>query len=83
MVFSMSGCAPCAQYEPVVKQLQDEGWPIQLHKDAFELADTYGVSAYPTTIVVDAQGKVIWSHAGYIDLETAHRYLDKYHPYVK
>ena len=83
LVFSSENCAPCRQYEPVVRQLQAEGWPIRLYKDEHGLAQQYGVSAYPTTCVVDPRGRVVWSHVGYISLDQARVYLNKYRKHLQ
>ena len=53
--FSATGCGPCQQFKPIMKELANEGNNIQfidVDKDS-ELASKYGVRSVPTVVIED------------------------------
>ena len=54
-VYSASWCGPCKMLKPILKELQEEGQPIDIidiDKDQFE-AQAKGVSSVPTLILYE------------------------------
>ncbi|MEN1678235.1 MAG: trypsin-like peptidase domain-containing protein [Planctomycetota bacterium] len=52
--FSIAGCGPCQQLEPTIRRLEAEGFAVRRvdgHREP-ALAARYGVTSYPTLIVV-------------------------------
>lgn len=66
--FYATWCGPCKMLAPVLEQLDQEGFPVQIVKvdtdEATELAIAYGVQAIPTLIYF-SDGKVINRTMGY------------------
>ncbi|GIW87397.1 MAG: hypothetical protein KatS3mg108_1721 [Isosphaeraceae bacterium] len=59
--FTASWCGPCRATRPEVEKLKQQGYPVrEIDVDEQpELARRYGVSAVPTFIVVDGDGRAV------------------------
>ena len=75
-------CIPCKLMWPVLEGMKQElAGKLQVDfidvglKDNLPLAKQYDIKLIPTQIFLDAQGKEIWRHEGYI---TRYGILDKY-----
>ena len=66
--FFATWCGPCKMLSPVLEQLDQEGFPVQIVKvdtdDAMELAQEYNVQAIPT-LVFFSNGKPVRTTMGY------------------
>ena len=54
-VYSASWCGPCKRLKPIIKELQEEGQPIDIvdiDKDQFE-AQAKGITSVPTLILYE------------------------------
>lgn len=69
IVFSRRTCPPCRMYLPVLQDLIEEGYPIQIHMTenpgVLELASEYGIRSVPTTLFMHGEIEII-RHSGYI-----------------
>ncbi|MEM8864480.1 MAG: trypsin-like peptidase domain-containing protein [Planctomycetota bacterium] len=63
--FSMPGCAPCRQMDPVVSRLQQEGFPVRKVDGTRQpqVAQQFRVDRYPTFVLV-ADGQEVWRSVG-------------------
>ena len=64
--FHADWCGPCRQMRPAVKALADKGYPVKsidIDKSS-DLADKYEVSAVPTFVVVDGEGRELGRSSG-------------------
>jgi len=72
IVFSRRTCPPCRRYLPVLQELIEEGYPIQIHMTenpgVLELASEYGIRAVPTTLFMHGENEII-RHSGFIPKE--------------
>jgi thiol-disulfide isomerase/thioredoxin len=57
--------------------LHDKGWPIQTIADdqSDTAANAYGVSGYPTFVVLDGQGKVLARTSGELSMDQFHQLI--------
>ena len=66
--FFATWCGPCKMLSPVLEQLDQEGFPVQIVKvdtdDAPELAMEFGVQAIPTLLYF-SNGQVVNRTMGY------------------
>ena len=66
--FFATWCGPCKMLSPVLEQLDQEGFPVQIVKvdtdEAEELAVEHGVQAIPT-LVLYRDGKIVNRTLGY------------------
>ena len=66
--FFATWCGPCKMLSPVLEQLDQEGFPVQIVKidtdEATELAIEHGVQAIPT-LVLYRDGKIVNRTMGY------------------
>jgi len=65
-------CVPCKMMTPIIKELSREydGRAVIAFIDVWEHreeAEKYGISAIPTQIFYDAQGKEQYRHVGFMD----------------
>lgn len=80
--FYASWCRPCHTYEPVFKKivvsernLDHEEFDVDQRPD---LAELYGVTSLPTTIIVNDQGEVIAKHGKSMSDYGLRSWLDKH-----
>jgi len=66
-------CLPCKMMAPVLEQLTKEYAGIFMvefidvwQKENVEKAKAYGINQIPTQIYLDAEGKELWRHVGFI-----------------
>ncbi len=66
MVFTASWCGPCARMKPALASLEADGVAVQrIDYDAERpLADRYGVTVLPTTIVLEGDAEIARSEGG-------------------
>ena len=66
--FFATWCGPCKMLSPVLEQLDNEGFPVQIVKidtdEATDLAIEYGVQAIPTLLFF-SEGKLVNRTMGY------------------
>lgn len=73
--FSAVWCGPCKIFEPTFKKVSGnyaskasfESYDIDDVSKGQKLANKYGIEAVPSVIILDSQGKVVFSHAGLMD----------------
>ncbi len=64
--FTASWCGPCQQMKPAVAQLLKSGYPIKaVDYDTSPLVRRYKVTAIPTFVVIDAEGRELDRVSGY------------------
>ncbi|MEZ7196941.1 thioredoxin family protein [Pseudodesulfovibrio karagichevae] len=68
-------CIPCKMMTPIIEELSREydGRAVIAFIDVWEhreVAPEYGVTAIPTQIFYDAQGKERYRHVGYLDKQS-------------
>ena len=75
--FTMAGCGPCQQMRPELKRLKDAGYPVvEVDRDRSpERCERYGVTAFPTFIIVDARGRALAKTQGF---QPARQLVDLY-----
>ena len=66
--FFATWCGPCKMLSPVLEQLDQEGFPVQIVKvdtdEALDLAMEFQVQAIPTLVFI-SEGKVVRKTMGY------------------
>ncbi|MFA7230693.1 MAG: thioredoxin family protein [Victivallaceae bacterium] len=69
-------CVPCKMMAPILEKLEKEYTGILRIefidvwvKENVEIAERYKISAIPTQIFFDAEGKELWRHTGYLSEE--------------
>lgn len=79
--FAASWCGPCKKLEPVLEQIgqtHDELTVVKVDvdgQDARKLMEKYGVSSYPTMIII-RDGEEVGRMRGYNDEEKILKYLE-------
>jgi hypothetical protein len=60
VVFVEPGCTDCLQLEPELASWQRAGGPIEVvvHRDRFDVAESFGVVATPGAVLLDQRGEV-------------------------
>ena len=56
--FTASWCGPCKAFKPIIEELMEEGYPINIIDidDHPSLAAEYNILSVPTTIIFDDEG---------------------------
>ncbi|OKY74191.1 MAG: hypothetical protein BM485_15170 [Desulfobulbaceae bacterium DB1] len=73
-------CIPCKMMAPIPVELEkaDAGRAAVIFIDVRENTDTaneFQISAIPTRIFYDGQGKEVWRHAGFLDKKQSRKNL--------
>lgn len=79
--FSMDGCLPCRQMQPIVSRLQQEGFPVREVNGSRQpaIAQRFGVDRYPTFVLV-SNGQIVRRAVGRQSYETLRGWLASAEP---
>ncbi len=82
--FHSTQCAPCIEIEKVIKGIEPEfaGRVKFIVVDVYDpdelnLCDEYGIQTIPTTVFLDAQGKIVEGYTGVIDAPSMREILNR------
>jgi thioredoxin 1 len=75
-----SVCIPCRKMKPILEAIAREyagtlKVEILEARDHLDQAQKYKVFAIPTQVLVDAEGKVLWKHLGFISKDDLEKVL--------
>lgn len=73
--FTMSGCGPCRAQAPIIQQLKELGYFIQIVKYPDPLFGVHKIKATPTFVII--RGQEILELKGLQSLETLIKAIDR------
>lgn len=66
--FTLKGCPPCSKIAPEIQRLKTTGLPVRVihfEQDDRHEVERFGVSSFPTIVLVDSTGKELDRRGGY------------------